>query len=297
MKSTRSSTSGPNRSTKSAELPAYVLALDGELEARSATATRRIAATDFFFGHSTTAIAEDELLTGAILPAPWMPEHTAILEASREANSRSPAPSPMWADTMACVSSRGSSCWPSGRARSEPRPPSGCSKVRSSRIPTWSRPQRRRAPRSSHTQTCTPATRTTAGTGSASDTAIEGPLRLSGTHLGREHGVCGSCAVLVDGEPARACLLLAVQADGADLMTVEGLGTPARLHLPQRAFSEARGLQCGFCTSAMLMTAYAFLCKHPALTRQEGPEGVSRNLCRYIGYSGIVQAIVAAVEL
>src|SRR5262249_35261317 len=131
------------------------------------------------------------------------------------------------------------------------------SKVRSWRIRIWSQPRGGEAPRSSQAQTCTPAARTIAGIGAASDTSIARPLRLSGTQVGREQGVCGSCAVLFDGEPARACLLLAVQADGADVTTVEGLGTPARLHPPQRAFSAARGLQCGFCTSGMPMTAHA----------------------------------------
>jgi carbon-monoxide dehydrogenase small subunit len=122
---------------------------------------------------------------------------------------------------------------------------------------------------------------------------LRGRLGLTGTHLGCEHGVCGSCTILVDGRPARSCLLLAVQADGADVLTVEGLGTPDRLHPLQVAFSEARGLQCGFCTPGMLMTAYAFLRDHPAPTPEQAREAVSGNLCRCTGYAGIVEAIVA----
>jgi carbon-monoxide dehydrogenase small subunit len=123
---------------------------------------------------------------------------------------------------------------------------------------------------------------------------LRGPLGLTGTHLGCEHGVCGSCTILLDGEPARSCLVLAVQADEADVLTVEGLGTPEQLHPLQLAFSEARGLQCGFCTPGMLITAYAFLQQHPAPTREQAREAVSGNLCRCTGYAGIVEAIVAA---
>jgi len=123
---------------------------------------------------------------------------------------------------------------------------------------------------------------------------LRGPLGLTGTHLGCEHGVCGSCTILLDGEPARSCLVLAVQADEADVLTVEGLGTPEQLHPLQLAFSEARGLQCGFCTPGMLITAYAFLQKQPAPTRDQAREAVSGNLCRCTGYAGIVEAIVAA---
>jgi aerobic carbon-monoxide dehydrogenase small subunit len=123
---------------------------------------------------------------------------------------------------------------------------------------------------------------------------LRGPLGLTGTHLCCEHGVCGSCTILLDGEPARSCLVFAVQADEADVLTVEGLGTPEQLHPLQLAFSEARGLQCGFCTPGMLITAYAFLQQQPAPTREQAREAVSGNLCRCTGYAGIVEAIVAA---
>jgi aerobic-type carbon monoxide dehydrogenase small subunit (CoxS/CutS family) len=123
---------------------------------------------------------------------------------------------------------------------------------------------------------------------------LRGPLGLTGTHLGCEHGVCGSCTILLDGEAARSCLVLAVQADEAEVLTVEGLGTPEQLHPLQLAFSEARGLQCGFCTPGMLITAYAFLQQQPAPTREQAREAVSGNLCRCTGYAGIVEAIVTA---
>jgi aerobic-type carbon monoxide dehydrogenase small subunit (CoxS/CutS family) len=117
-------------------------------------------------------------------------------------------------------------------------------------------------------------------------------LGLTGTHLGCEQGVCGSCTVVVDGDAARSCLLLAVQVDGAEVLTVEGLGTTERLHPLQKAFSEAHALQCGFCTPGFLMTAYAFLREQPAPTHEQARTAIAGNLCRCTGYAGIVDAIV-----
>ena len=122
-------------------------------------------------------------------------------------------------------------------------------------------------------------------------------LRLTGTHVGCEHGVCGACTVLVDGEPARSCLMLAVQADGASITTVEGLspqGDP--LHPLQQAFWDAHGLQCGFCTSGMLITAVALLRDKPRPSDQEIREALSGNLCRCPGYQNIVKAVRLAAE-
>jgi len=119
-------------------------------------------------------------------------------------------------------------------------------------------------------------------------------LELTGTHLGCEHGICGACTVLVDGEAARSCLMLAVQADGAELITVEGLAKDGKLHPLQQAFHEHHGLQCGFCTPGMLLTALDFLRTNPQPTEQEIREGISAVLCRCTGYHGIVKAIAAA---
>ena len=122
-------------------------------------------------------------------------------------------------------------------------------------------------------------------------------LRLTGTHVGCEHGVCGACTVLVDGEPARSFLMLAVQADGASITTVEGLspqGDP--LHPLQQAFWDAHGLQCGFCTSGMLITAVALLRDKPRPSDQEIREALSGNLCRCTGYQNIVKAVRLAAE-
>ena len=119
-------------------------------------------------------------------------------------------------------------------------------------------------------------------------------LNLTGTHLGCEHGICGACTILLDGEAVRSCLLLAVQADGANLMTVEGLAHGEELHPLQRAFHENHGLQCGFCTPGFLMTAVAFLRETPSPTEAQVREAISGNICRCTGYAPIVQAILQA---
>jgi carbon-monoxide dehydrogenase small subunit len=119
-------------------------------------------------------------------------------------------------------------------------------------------------------------------------------LNLTGTHLGCEHGVCGACTILYNGAAVRACLMLAVQADGAELMTVEGLAQGDTLHPLQQAFQEHHALQCGFCTPGFLMTAYALLQETPHPSRDEVREAIAGNICRCTGYAPIVQAIVQA---
>lgn len=124
-------------------------------------------------------------------------------------------------------------------------------------------------------------------------------LRLTGTHLGCEHGVCGACTVLVDGRSARACLMLAVQADGAAVRTVEGLGTPEKLNPLQRAMMEHHGLQCGFCTPGILITLTEFLeqCGGKAPPSEaEVREILSGNICRCTGYQTIVDAVMAVLN-
>ena len=117
-------------------------------------------------------------------------------------------------------------------------------------------------------------------------------LDLTGTHLGCEHGVCGACTILYNGEAMRSCLLLAVQADGAQLQTVEGLAQGDTLHPLQRAFHEHHALQCGFCTPGFLMTGIAFLRDTPHPTEAQVREAISGNICRCTGYMPIVQAIL-----
>ena len=123
---------------------------------------------------------------------------------------------------------------------------------------------------------------------------IREDLGLTGTHLGCEHGVCGACTILMNGEPVRSCLLFAVQANGAELLTVEGLARGEELHPIQDAFWEAHGLQCGFCTPGFLITTLAFLEENPAPTEAEIREALSGNLCRCTGYQNIVKAVQIA---
>jgi len=123
---------------------------------------------------------------------------------------------------------------------------------------------------------------------------LRGTPGLTGTHVGCEHGVCGACTVIVDGRAVRSCLMLAVQADGAEVETVEGLGTAEALSPLQQAFSDCHALQCGFCTPGMLMTLEAYLRDHPAPTRDEIRDVLSGNICRCTGYQGIVDAAMQA---
>jgi carbon-monoxide dehydrogenase small subunit len=122
-------------------------------------------------------------------------------------------------------------------------------------------------------------------------------LGLTGTHLGCEHGACGACTVIFDGAAVRSCLMLAVQADGATIQTVEGLATEAGMHPLQKAFHERHALQCGFCTPGMLMSLAAYLSKNPRADEAGIRTAIAGNLCRCTGYQAIVEAaldIVAA---
>ncbi|MCU0974210.1 MAG: (2Fe-2S)-binding protein [Burkholderiales bacterium] len=120
-------------------------------------------------------------------------------------------------------------------------------------------------------------------------------LELKGTHVGCEHGVCGTCTVLVDGETARSCLVFAAQVDGAEVRTIESLAVNGRMNALQEAFWEKHGLQCGFCTPGMLMSATELLEKNPDPSLEEIREAVSANLCRCTGYYNIVEAVQTAV--
>jgi len=124
--------------------------------------------------------------------------------------------------------------------------------------------------------------------------AIRDDCGQTGTHIGCEHGVCGACTVLIDGEPVRSCLMFAVQADGREIRTVEGLGHGEALHPLQRAFMEHHGLQCGFCTPGFLMLAAGVLEREPDISDADLIEALSSNLCRCTGYQNIIKAVRAA---
>ena len=122
-------------------------------------------------------------------------------------------------------------------------------------------------------------------------------LRLTGTHVGCEHGVCGACTVLVDGEPVRSCLMFAVQADGYEITTIEGLApAPGELSVIQDAFCETHGLQCGYCTPGMILAAHALLQRNVTPTREDIVEAISGNICRCTGYGQIIEAVQFAAE-
>jgi carbon-monoxide dehydrogenase small subunit len=126
---------------------------------------------------------------------------------------------------------------------------------------------------------------------------LRGHLGLTGTHLGCEHGVCGCCTILMNGEPVRSCLLFAVQADGHALTTVEGLASDeGPLHPLQEAFREEHALQCGFCTPGFLITLVPFLQRNPDPSDEQIREAISGNLCRCTGYQNIVKAVKRAVS-
>jgi carbon-monoxide dehydrogenase small subunit len=121
-------------------------------------------------------------------------------------------------------------------------------------------------------------------------------LRLTATHLGCEQGVCGACTVLIDGQPARACITLAVGIDGSDIRTLEGLDQDPLMLVLKAAFHDKHGLQCGFCTPGMLISAWDLLRRKPQLGETEIRIAISGNLCRCTGYQGIVRSIQSAAE-
>ena len=122
-------------------------------------------------------------------------------------------------------------------------------------------------------------------------------LGLTGTHLGCEHGVCGSCTVLVDGASARSCLMLAAQANGTEITTIEGLAVDGELNELQQAMRDNHGFQCGFCTPGFMMTATELLRENPYPSEAEVREAISGNICRCTGYQSIVNGIMQAAEL
>ncbi len=121
-------------------------------------------------------------------------------------------------------------------------------------------------------------------------------LHLTGTHVGCDTSQCGACTVLIDGESAKSCTVLAVQADGADVTTIEGLGRDGELHPLQEAFWNEHGLQCGYCTPGMILSGVDLLERHPDPSEEQIRRGLDGNLCRCTGYEHIVNAVQAAAE-
>ncbi len=125
---------------------------------------------------------------------------------------------------------------------------------------------------------------------------LRGQLGLTGTHVGCEHGVCGACTILWNGKAVRSCIMLAVQADGADIMTVEGLAQDGQLHPIQQAFMEEHGLQCGFCTPGFLISVYEMLQRNPNPTDAEIKETLGGHICRCTGYQSILKSVRLAAQ-
>ena len=127
---------------------------------------------------------------------------------------------------------------------------------------------------------------------------LRGDCGLTGTHVGCEHGVCGCCTVLLDGHPVRSCLMLAVQAEGHEVSTIESLAPDgSSLHPVQQAFKECHALQCGFCTPGFVMAITGLLTQNPEPSQREIEEGIAGNLCRCTGYASIRRAVERAIEL
>jgi carbon-monoxide dehydrogenase small subunit len=125
---------------------------------------------------------------------------------------------------------------------------------------------------------------------------IRHDLKLTGTHVGCEHGLCGACTVLFDGQPVRSCIMFAVMADGHDIKTVESLGTPENMHPVQQAFMEKHALQCGFCTPGFLITIVDYLGRNPNPSDEQIREAIDGNFCRCTGYENIVEAVKLAAK-
>jgi len=299
-----------------AELPAALLALGGHVVARSERGERSIGAADLFRGAFETALAPGELVTEA-----WFPRHAAedvaLVEESRRHGDFAMAgvarhgdrlalfgvaPTPVLADPA--DPARG--LRPSADLEASPefklhlvrvlaerarQPAAGAAQSSPPRVEP--RPARRQGLWVNGVERVAPASDRLL----LSDHLRAG-LGLTGTHVGCEHGVCGCCTVLLDGRPVRSCLLLAVQAVGHEVTTIEGLAADgAPLHPVQRAFHECHGLQCGFCTPGFVMAVTGLLAENPAPTAREVDEGIAGNLCRCTGYASIRRSVHRAAEL
>ena len=294
-----------------AELPAVLLALGGHVVARSVRGERVIEAADLFLGAFETALAPDELIVEA-----WFPAHAAadaaLVEETRRHGDFAMAGVARWRDRLALFGVAPTPVlWDRGR-RLEPsadleasaefkrhlvevlveRAMAAPEAAPASAVPL-ERPPRRAGFSVNGVARAAPGS----GRRLLSD-YLRGELGLTGTHVGCEHGVCGCCTVLLDGRPVRSCLLLAVQAEGHEVTTIEGLAPDgAALHPVQQAFHECHGLQCGFCTPGFVLAVTGLLAERPEPSDAEIDEGIAGNLCRCTGYASIRRSVRRAAEL
>jgi xanthine dehydrogenase iron-sulfur cluster and FAD-binding subunit A len=314
-----------------AELPAVLLALGGHVVARSVRGERTVEAADLFRGTFETALEPDELVTEA-----WFPAHAAddvaLVEESRRHGDFAMAGVARHGDRLALfgVAATPVLAGPADPARGlrpsgdlEASPEFKLHLVRVLAERALRRSGHRLEPSAPHPDPPPPGGRESGGgRGSGggrenfgfSVNGVERPapashrrllsdylraeLGLTGTHVGCEHGVCGCCTVLLDGRPVRSCLLLAVQAEGHEVTTIEGLAPDgARLHPIQQAFHECHGLQCGFCTPGFVLAVTGLLAENPDPTPEEVDEGIAGNLCRCTGYASIRRSVMRAAEL
>jgi carbon-monoxide dehydrogenase small subunit len=294
-----------------AELPAVLLALGGHVVARSVRGERVVEAADLFLGAFETALAPDELVVEAWFPA-HAAEDVALVEESRRHGDFAMAGVARYRARLALFGVAATPVlWdparrlePSGDLEASPEFKVHLVKVLIERalrtsveLSSWPPPYppplagegfvvngvRREAPRSARRL--------------LSD-YLRAELGLTGTHVGCEHGVCGCCTVLLDGRPVRSCLMLAVQAEGHEVTTIEGLAPDgAPLHPVQQAFHECHGLQCGFCTPGFVLAVTGLLAENPSPTAEEIDEGIAGNLCRCTGYASIRRSVRRAAEL
>ena len=312
------------------EMPGIAQTCDAEIAVTGKAGARTIKAADFFKGALTTALEPDEIITEVHLPAWPAARRYGFQEFARRRGDFAMAGVALYYDTDGGKAANAhvgvfgvGDC-----QRRLPKAEARSTAIRSTRR-SPSRSARRLPPRSSRRRTSTPAPPTGARSPARSPSARSKPrrrgrhmttkfevngkqvsvdveprltladclrheLRLTGTHIGCEHGVCGACTVLVDGEAVRSCLILAVQAEGTKITTVEGLSNDADLTPLQKSFRKHHALQCGFCTPGFITTAHALLTEEPDCDADRVREVLSGNICRCTGYIGIVDAVLEA---
>jgi xanthine dehydrogenase iron-sulfur cluster and FAD-binding subunit A len=297
------------------ELPAVLLALGGSVVARSVRGERTIEAADLFLGAFETALAPDELIVEAWFPA-HAPEDVALVEESRRHGDFAMAGVARWRDRLALFGVAPTPVLADPARRLEPSADlEASSEFKVHLVEVLVERAKSYPP---HPSELPPPSRGRVGVGgtvegfsvngkpcprpSASRRLLSDYLRaelgLTGTHVGCEHGVCGCCTVLLDGRPVRSCLMLAVQAEGHEVTTIEGLAPgDTALHPVQRAFHECHGLQCGFCTPGFVLAVTGLLAANPTPSDEEVDEGIAGNLCRCTGYASIRRSVRRAAEL